>query len=59
MLCADLTGTEPAGLSPGELFVTPRDIDSRVRDVSRLTAYGVNLALHDGLSVGDIDMYLS
>ena len=38
------------------LFVTPRNIDSVVRRAGRLIAYGVNLALHDGLTVADIDM---
>ena len=42
-----------------ELFVTPRDIDSRVRDAARLVGYAVNLALHDGLTVRDVDMFLS
>lgn len=38
------------------LFVTPRDIDSLVRSAGRLVAYGINLALHEGLSIGDVDM---
>ena len=38
------------------MFVTPRDIDSAVRTASRLIGYGINLALHDGLTVDDIDM---
>lgn len=38
------------------MFVTPRDIDSSVRSISKLLAYGVNLALHPGLTVEDIDM---
>ena len=37
------------------LFVTPRDIDSSVRECARLIAYGIDLALHEGLSVDDID----
>ena len=37
------------------LFVTPRDIDSSVRSCARIIAYGINLALHRGLSVEDID----
>ena len=41
------------------LFVTPRDIDSQVRLVSRLLAYGVNLALHRGLTVEDMELLLS
>lgn len=42
-----------------EMFVTPRDVDSRVRIAARLVGYAVNMALHDGITVGDIDMFLS
>lgn len=38
------------------LFVTPRNIDELVRSVSKLIAYGVDLALHRGLTVEDVDM---
>lgn len=38
------------------MFVTPRGIDSSVRAAGRLIAYGINLALHKGLSISDIDM---
>lgn len=41
------------------MFVTPRDIDSVVRDLSKLAGYGINLALHDGLTISDIDLFLS
>lgn len=41
------------------MFVTPRDIDTSVRDVAKLIGYGINLAMHDGLTIGDIDMFLS
>ena len=39
-----------------DLFVTPRFIDSAVRSVARLLAYGINLALHPGISVEEIDL---
>ena len=42
-----------------ELFVTPRDIDSRVRDSARLVGYAIDLALHDALTIEDIDMFLA
>ena len=42
-----------------EMFVTPRDVDSRVRTAARLVGYAVNMALHDGLTPEDIDMFLS
>ena len=36
------------------LFLTPRDIDSRVRELGRVIGYGVTLALQKGLSVEDV-----
>lgn len=47
------------GRAPGEMFVTPRDIDARVREAARLTGYAVDLALHDGLTAADIEALLS
>ena len=41
------------------LIVTPRDIDKNVRDISKLIGYGLNMALHDDLSIEDIDMFLT
>lgn len=53
------TVTDAAALGGGEdcrgLFVTPRDIDSAVRACARLVGYGIDLALHRGLSVEQID----
>lgn len=40
------------------LFVTPRNIDELVGSVSKLIAYGIDLALHRGLTVKDIDMLI-
>lgn len=63
-LCADMlmeAGVEldEAALPHSEgLFVTPRDIDRCVRDTAKLIGYGINLALHDGISVEDVDMFL-
>ena len=41
------------------MFVTPRDIDAVVRDAAKLIGYGINLALHDGLTVAELDLLLS
>lgn len=41
------------------LFVTPRDIDTTVSVFSKLTGYAINLALHNNLSVADLDLLLS
>ena len=59
---AEQAGASLRGIEFGEagnMIVTPRDIDRTVRDVSRLIGYGINLALHDGLTVEDVDMFLS
>lgn len=42
----------------GSMIVTPKDIDANISDMSRLIGYGIDLALHDGLSVSDIDMFV-
>ena len=61
-LAMDLLGHEELPeLAQGveNLMVTPRDIDSRVADLAKVIGYGINLALHDGLSVEDVEMFLS
>lgn len=61
-LAADLlgegSGTGALRDSPS-LIVTPKDIDSHVADVSKVIGYGINLALQNGLTVEDVDMFLS
>ena len=57
-LCADWGGVSaPEGAEA--MFVTPRDIDQRVRITARLAGYGINLALQEGLTIPDVDMLLS
>ncbi len=41
------------------LLVTPRDIDARVADLAKVVGYGINLALHPGLSLADVELFLS
>lgn len=43
----------------GDMIVTPKDIDANVRDISKLIGYGINLALHEGITLEDIDMFIS
>ena len=40
------------------LILTPRNIDQYVRDAGKLIGYALNLALHPGLTVSDVDMFL-
>ena len=60
-LAADLLGRDdlpPLGRG-GELLVTPKDIDSQVGDLSKVIAYGINLALQPQLTIQDLDLLLS
>lgn len=54
-LLADVNAQNISGL-PKEMIVTPRNIDSEVVCASRLVAYAINCALHNGLTLEDIDM---
>ena len=56
------TVTDASSLVQGSgldtLFVTPRYIDSSVRQLGRLLGYGINAALTPGLSVEDMELLL-
>ncbi len=59
-LIMDLLGKDDdEGLPGGDLFVTPREVDSRVADLSRVIGYGISMALNPDLTVEDLDMLLS
>lgn len=66
-LCADVLAEagkgdlEPEALrgAGSGLMVTPRDIDQSAADLAKVIGFGVNLALQDGLSVEDVEMFLS
>ena len=56
-LIQDLLGERAPVEVPGrELFVTPREVDSRVADLSRVLGYAVSLALNPSLSVEELNM---
>lgn len=48
----------PAKIHGKQLFVTPREVDVQVRDLSKLIAYGINWAIQE-LDVADINALLS
>jgi spore protease len=56
------TVVDASALSPNPelrgMFVTPRSIDSQVRACGRLIAWGVNLALHERLSIEEMQLLL-
>jgi len=42
-----------------QMMVTPREIDQRVSDVSKLIGYSINFALHNDLTMADMELFLS
>ena len=56
-LLYDLLGDHAPKDVPGrDLFVTPREVDSRVADLSRVLGYAVSRALNPSLSVEELTM---
>ena len=60
-LVSDIAGTTaPKNLDRSQnLVVTPKDIDKYISDTAKVLGYGINFALHDNLSVADMEMFLS
>ncbi len=60
-LAADLLGTdELPDLEGGQnLFVTPKDIDSQVNDLSKVIGYGISMALQPGITLEELELLLS
>lgn len=59
-LAADLTGQAvPEGAPGRELLVTPRDIDSRAADIVKVIGYAIDLALHPGVELEELELLLS
>lgn len=55
---ADLDPQALRGAGEGVL-VTPRDIDAKVTDLAKVVGFGINLALQNGLTVEDVELFLS
>jgi len=47
---------EPYG---GNLIVTPKEIDDVIRRVSKVIANGLNIALHEGITLNDVNRYIN
>lgn len=59
-LAADLTGQAvPEGAPGRELLVTPRDIDSRAADIAKVIGYAIDLALHPGVELEELELLRS
>ena len=64
-MCADLVENTGGSVdeamlrrASGDMIVTPREIDQRVADISKMVGYGINLALHEALNADDVTMFL-
>lgn len=56
---ASLAAGENASPGLHGLIVTPKDIDARVNDLSKVLGYGINLALQPSLTLEDVELFLS
>jgi spore protease len=43
----------------GKLMVTPKDIDAVIDDVSRIIANGINISLHESVTLEDVNRYVN
>ncbi len=41
----------------GDFVVTPKEIDSEVQQIAEIIANGINISLHEGITLDDIDRY--
>ena len=59
-LVAELTGRERTGQEEMErMMVTPREVDTLVADIGRVTGCAISLALQEGLALADLELLLS
>jgi spore protease len=42
----------------GDLMVTPKEIDALIEDAAKVIANGINIALHTGIQLNDINRYI-
>ena len=38
-------------------MVTPKDVDAVIESLAKIIANGINIALHEGISMDDINKY--
>ena len=50
---------EIASMEAENFFVTPKETDHIIKDISKLIGFSLNLALHENLSFDEIDEFLS
>ena len=41
----------------GDFIVTPKEIDRVIEDISSIIANGINISVHQGITLDDIDKY--
>jgi spore protease len=42
----------------GDLMVTPKEIDTLIDDAAKIIANGINISLHSGIGLNDINRYI-
>lgn len=58
-LAADLGGSEGERQALSNLLVTPKDIDTMAAELAKIIGYGVTMALQDGITLEDVELFLS
>lgn len=59
VLCAQMGGTDEEQKALGELFVTPKDIDSAASELARAIGWGVSMAVQEDLRLEEVQALLS
>ena len=41
----------------GSMIVAPKDVDSIIGDIASVIANGINISMHEGITLADVDRY--
>ena len=44
--------------SLGNFIVAPKEVDTIIDDISKVIANGINISLHEGIDLADVDRYV-
>ena len=58
VLCAQMGGSDEEQKALGELFVTPKDIDSAASELARAVGWGVSMAVQEDLRLEEVQALL-
>jgi len=56
---ADSADKDRVNAMVGDMVVTPREIDTMVDDMAKVISMGLNLLIHEGLTIGEVRTFLN